>query len=410
MHPQTYRIGVNVDLFSLLAEVPREEGKPATLRMPVLPEGEFDHPTYGKLDWSPKRFAVMIANHEKRVTGFAPMLNVDHATHNPFAASAPAYGWVQSLAHEPGTGLVAEVELTDLGEEAIRCKRYRYLSAEVGETWKDSKGAEHKDVFSGLALTNQPFHETMPGLFTRDQVSGAWGFQATGAAGVPAIHDAAAAPTATQEKHMDPLKFLRRLFGLSEGTSDEEVMLTAVRSAQPEPQKLEAIIGEPVRLAADTVTLSRIEADQLRAQAAEVQEFKRQAEASAQAAKDAQTALLSREAAAGVDACIQAGKVLPAQREDALKFALSDPLLFKALFDGAKPQLDLTARGGLTPDPRTAEGAAPETFAAKVSAHLALCQRSGRPTTYAEAAEEVANDHPELYDAHRAKTLTSGRA
>lgn len=393
--PQTYRLGVSCDLFALLAEsdAKREANAPVTLTMPVLPEGEFDHPAYGKLDWSPKRFARMIANHEQKVTGFAPILNVDHATHNPFAVAVPAYGWVQSLSHVPGTGLMAEVELTDLGEEAIRCKRYRYLSGEVGE-WSDSRGQKFEDVVIGLALTNTPFHDTMPGLFARDQVSGAWSFQATGAAGVPAnAHDA---PTrAAQETLMDVLKLLRRLFGLADSTSDEEVVLAAVRSA-PEPHKPEPLVGVVATLAdPNTVTLSRVELDKLRADAAEVAQFKAQAEASAKAAADAQTALLSREAASTVDAYIAAGKVLPAQRDTALQFAVSDPTLFRQMFEAARPQLDLTARGTVL-KPGEGETQAPETFSGAVASVIAA-----EGLEYMEAIDRVARDHPALYEAHR---------
>lgn len=162
--PQTFRIHSQADLFSIPIET---EGELSFITLPVLPAGQFQHPTYGVLDWTAEKFARMIANLDAKVTGYEPMLNVDHATHNPFAAECPAYGWIKSLLIGSDGGLYARIELTDLGVEAIRSKRYRYTSAEVTSLYTNSKGEEFQDVICGLALTNTPFHDTMPGTFSR---------------------------------------------------------------------------------------------------------------------------------------------------------------------------------------------------------------------------------------------------
>lgn len=164
MKPQTFRIHSQADLFSIPIET---EGEVSFITLPVLPAGTFQHPSYGELSWTADKFGRMIANHEARVTGYEPMLNIDHATHNPFAAECPAYGWLKTLMVGEGGGLYARIELTDLGVEAIRSKRYRYTSAEVTGLYANSKGEEFQDVICGLALTNTPFHDTMPGTFSR---------------------------------------------------------------------------------------------------------------------------------------------------------------------------------------------------------------------------------------------------
>ena len=158
------RIASTVEVFSLSIERPGGESGPAYLWLPVLPEGTFQHSAYGELNWTKERFARMIANHQAQVTGAVPMLNADHATHNPFAGEAPAYGWLEKLeAREDG--LWAYVQLTDLGVEAIQNRRYRYTSAEVADVYGRETGAEYQDVICGLALTNTPHHRTMPGTF-----------------------------------------------------------------------------------------------------------------------------------------------------------------------------------------------------------------------------------------------------
>ena len=161
---QTFRVHSQTDLFSIPIET---EGELSFITLPVLPAGQFQHPSYGVLDWTPEKFARMIANREAGVTGYEPMLNVDHATHNPFAAACPAYGWIKKLFVGTDGGLYARIELTDLGIEAIRSKRYRYTSAEVTSLYTNSKGEEFQDVICGLALTNTPFHDSMPGTFSR---------------------------------------------------------------------------------------------------------------------------------------------------------------------------------------------------------------------------------------------------
>jgi hypothetical protein len=95
------------------------------------------------------------------------MLNADHSTFNPNAALAPAYGWFMGMEKIPSEGLYAQIELTDLGVEAIRNKHYGYISAETWDEYTDSTGQTFENVVSGAALTNTPFHDTMPGLFGR---------------------------------------------------------------------------------------------------------------------------------------------------------------------------------------------------------------------------------------------------
>jgi phage I-like protein len=101
------------------------------------------------------------------------MLNADHATHNPFAAESRAFGWPKRLFHTP-EGLFCDVELTNLGVEAIEQKHYRYTSAEIAPKYRTSTGDVYSDLFCGLALTNTPYHDTMPGVFAAGDKASFW--------------------------------------------------------------------------------------------------------------------------------------------------------------------------------------------------------------------------------------------
>lgn len=65
---------------------------------------------------------------------------------------ALAAGWIKSIRYEPGRGLIATVEWTPRGREAIRAKEYRYLSPVVIVRKKDRKLVG----IHSAALTNKP--------------------------------------------------------------------------------------------------------------------------------------------------------------------------------------------------------------------------------------------------------------
>lgn len=134
------------------------------LRIPLLPEGKFSHPWYGTLDWNAERLQRMVDHHNRGVLGVTPMLNFDHQ-------GGAAAGWLPAgaVAYQPGQGLVGDVDLTELGKEAVGKQFYRYISAEWWDTYTDSQGNKYPDVLAGAALTNTPFHTTMPGLFAGAQ-------------------------------------------------------------------------------------------------------------------------------------------------------------------------------------------------------------------------------------------------
>lgn len=161
------RFHTQIDLFEALKEPGRKLGtdEAVILQLPLLPQGEFDHPSYGKLNFTPAKFAQMRQHFEDGSIGFVPSLNLDHASQNPFAAECRAMGWFKGLVEVPGVGLDFLVELTPAGAKAIEDKEYRYISAETADLWTVPTGESYANVILGAALTNLPYFSQMRGIF-----------------------------------------------------------------------------------------------------------------------------------------------------------------------------------------------------------------------------------------------------
>jgi hypothetical protein len=117
----------------------------------ALPIGEFEHPVYGKMNFTPERVQKFAASVKGRVRGIDLDVDYDHKEHGGQAA-----GWVRDADVRPD-GLYLQVEWTPRASEAIKNREYRYFSPEFDDTWKDAGGTEHQDVLFGGALTNRPF-------------------------------------------------------------------------------------------------------------------------------------------------------------------------------------------------------------------------------------------------------------
>lgn len=142
--------------------MPHEDELPC-LQMPLLPEGIFEHEWYGLLRWTQEVFAEMVLNFRRQATGFCPSLNFDHRT-------GPAAGWLVDLVPVPGQGLDQIVAMTPRGQKAIDECEYRYISAEVSDTYTNSLGQNFANVIFGSALTNTPWHDSMRALFGREHM------------------------------------------------------------------------------------------------------------------------------------------------------------------------------------------------------------------------------------------------
>lgn len=126
-------------------------------RLMLFPRGKFQHPEYGAMTFDDKFFQEIKVNFDNKVLGQTqPFIDVDHEKKN-------AAAWIHGLSIEPD-GLFADVEWTDLGEELVRSKQYKFQSPWWG-AFKDPETKKTYDrVLRGGALTNVPFLKVLPAI------------------------------------------------------------------------------------------------------------------------------------------------------------------------------------------------------------------------------------------------------
>lgn len=131
--------------FFYLSEIPTPEGKVSDVE--VLRVGNIYH---GGIKVTSKMLDDYVRNFQDNVYGTDLQVNL---THN---RGDEAAGWIQDL-YRNGDKLIAKVEWTELGEEKITKKLFRYVSSELAPTIQHHlTGKSIANVFIGLGLTNTP--------------------------------------------------------------------------------------------------------------------------------------------------------------------------------------------------------------------------------------------------------------
>ena len=263
----------------------------------LLPKGktEFEGGYYILDD---KAMDRVIENFKKR--GIDIVVDYEHQT--IYGETAPAAGWIKDLKKTPG-GIVAKVEWTSKAKEFLKNKEYRYFSPVIN---LDSK----RRVISlhSVALTNAPRTYRQVSLVAKNNFG-------------------------KEAFVMNPE--ILKLLGLPEDASEKEV-LSAIsdlkQRAEKEPEKEEVIPKEVLEAlglekADKSEVIASIHALKQEAEAVKVEEFvalkKKLAEMTAEKL---------------VEEALEAGKILPAQKEWALKYAMNDEKGFKAFMEKA-PQV-----------------------------------------------------------------------
>lgn len=127
-----------------------EDGK-ERLRIPMLRQGVFRHPFYGKMKFDAAFMQSVIKNYKSDVVGYQLSLN---ARHMP---ELGALGWITGLELEKKQ-LVAFADPTANGLKVIKEGTYKYASAEVRMEYTDPEtDEEHGATLMGCAATNNPF-------------------------------------------------------------------------------------------------------------------------------------------------------------------------------------------------------------------------------------------------------------
>lgn len=448
------RLFFHTDLFEFLESVPGEEilladgrrfpgprrlklEKTASgaieLLLPVLPEGQFEHPWYGTLVWDRPKFAQMRDNFHDGVMGSRPFLGIDHERLNFFSSRAPAAGWITDLEHDEEAALfLTRVELTQLGLDNIEGRLYRYTSAEVADTYKNSRGEAYNNVLVGNTLTNTPFHDTMPGLFgaepsqaialssrgphtlwapgrplTTDEARAIWpGFSLpiAGAMAQPMEERSMSAPRTRTE---NPPSAEPVVAAATEPATEPVALTEPQASARPVAAEPEGVLLTANPAVAEMISLTRDQWEQVQAQIA--------------LGVQANEQLMRQSIRNRIAPHVAAGRIPRKKEEAAFNLALAAPEEFAAYFDedlpACLPLETLGFAGGADRTPAGQEagraGSGAQEFTAIVMRIRQEAQANGRDVSMDEAISLARSENPAAHRAYvtrnRQKTNGNGR-
>jgi len=121
----------------------------------VIPEGQYEHPSYGHLNFSEEFLQELIENfYAKALGNTEPFVDINHNEEE-------AFGWFKELrlVEEGMEGLIA---WNDKGTELVKSGSYKYFSPWISAYKNPETAQEYANVFRGGALTNVPFLKMLP--------------------------------------------------------------------------------------------------------------------------------------------------------------------------------------------------------------------------------------------------------
>jgi hypothetical protein len=166
----------------------------------LMKVGEYDHPVYGKIDFTPEKLQQFADNVAQNVRGVDLAIDYDHSSVK--TGNSEAAGWIKEVKFENGV-LKGLVEFTKTAAEKIRTKAFRYFSPEFVDKWISPAGQEYKNVLFGGGLTNRPFLKNLLPINLSEL-------------------SFSEPPTQVEEVEVDP-KQLRASIGLAEDATDADV-------------------------------------------------------------------------------------------------------------------------------------------------------------------------------------------
>lgn len=212
----------------------RENQLPADGWFHLVPRGEFPHTDD---DGKTRLQVIDDASLDAMLKNFTPKVLIDqeHFSHQP-DKSSEAMGWITEI-QKRADGIWGQVEWTDLGEAAVKNRRYRFLSP----TWRKLQALGGDKVrplhLLDVGLTNAPNIRGMVPLSNRE---GSEEFRR---------NDAADSNNKNQTKA--PMKQIAALLGLAAEASEESILtaVTALKNrAEGAETKVTALTGEVTML------------------------------------------------------------------------------------------------------------------------------------------------------------------
>lgn len=122
--------------------------------IPYLPKpGEYTHPQWGKISITRERNERFVKNFRDGVYQDQLPLDAEHET-----KLSGALGWVKGMRMNEDGSADAHVEWTDRGRKLLGERRFRYVSPEWYDSWRQPDSDKtFEDVAIGGALTTRPF-------------------------------------------------------------------------------------------------------------------------------------------------------------------------------------------------------------------------------------------------------------
>jgi phage I-like protein len=332
-----------------------------------------------------KTFDGFIANH--KAAGVDPPLDREHESIVNGLDVSPAQGWIKSLAYrdvaagatkaEPVLGLFGAVDWTDLGEENVAKKHFRYTSMGFSLKAKDPKSNDSIGPFlDHVALVKKPFIQGMQALSLS-----AVNFPGRG--------------RADGGTHMDQVKqYLCGLLGLKADATDEEVLAALRAHEQPVKLSLSAKGRHIVALSSEAIAALGLKTDATGGFSEMIVELaaKSKAPATELAKLEGEIKTLKAEKIGrDVEALIAAKKATPAEREELVELATSNPALFTRMAAKREPiaTLSVTVKTPTSPSGQSQRD--------KQTKAIEEYQAKHPGTGYGDALRACAKTQPDLF-------------
>jgi phage I-like protein len=149
-----------MDLFAI-ADAPTVLDDSRRKRIPVARIDRFKDKRYGAFSITAEDAASWKRNLAEHFNGEA-LIDFDHSPEK--GKGTRAAGWIRDLVVD-GEHVLADVEFTPAGADAIRNGEFRYISPTFVGSWKDEHGVDRGKTLLGAGLTNRPFlRKRMPAI------------------------------------------------------------------------------------------------------------------------------------------------------------------------------------------------------------------------------------------------------
>ncbi len=345
------------------------DGGALTTQHPIARLGAYKDKRYGEFAITRADYTSWVRNLREMQNGRIP-IDYDHAPEA--GGSTEAAGWITGLQLQTGAqiGLVgvdetaeyalATIEWTPQGAEAVRSKRWMFVSPTFSDTASNEEGEATGPYLHGVALTNRPFlRRGMPAISLSTEA---------GLSEMPR-----AVPIGSDTPAVPEIKTLRAALKLADTVSDDDVIAAAVKLAEAPPEPTPTPDTRTLMQLAEAegkTLLSTDEVTALRATADQGAEALKQLNASRFDA-----AFAKAKAAGQVDA-------KPETRARLLKVYESDPGLAIELMENLPVVVKLTTTGAETGDAAAPEGMDADRFALSERAKAISAEKN---ITYSEA-------------------------